>query len=375
LTRIACAMMLQPRMQSANLRELDRLFRALPGVRTSTLALGAVLAREVDALVDGHRAQLPAMAELLRLHAPWPGDERSAGDEPLFRRALSLDDARATIAGLHRFARWSDVIAASERVVDPRFEAGADAIVGGDARALRELVRQEPSLSRARSPFGHRATLLHHVAANGVEETRQWQSPANAPEIARILLDAGAEPDATCSCYRDDDTPLGLLVTSAHPAAAGVQAELVELLCGAGASVNGLDDDCAPLRAASSFGYTAAVDALVRCGARRDDLVLAAAAGDLAAVCSHFDDAGALKPSGSSGHARIPGQPLQREHALEYALIQAAFHGRTAIVELLLTKHPDLSVREPSWNSTALGAARWAKHHEIVALLEPLAPS
>jgi hypothetical protein len=42
------------------------------------------------------------------------------------------------------------------------------------------------------------------------------------------------------------------------------------------------------------------VDALVRCGARLDNLVLAAAAGDLAAVRTHFDEAGRLKPMPAS---------------------------------------------------------------------------
>jgi hypothetical protein len=356
-----------------NLRELDRLFRTLPDVRAKTLPLGDVLAYEVTALVDGHRRSLPAMAELLRLHGPWPHEQR-VDDGQLFRRALSIEDARATIASLHRFATWADVLATADRPVEPGFEAAADAIVAGDAPALRELVARDPSLPRARSPFRHRSTLLHYVAANGVEETRQWQSPPNAAEIAGILLDAGADPDATCPCYGEDDTPIGLLVTSAHPAAAGVQAALVEALCAAGANANGRDEDGAPLWAASTFGYTAAVDALVRCGARLDNLVLAAAAGDLAAVRTHFDEAGRLKPMPTWGRARIPGGKLEVRHLLEYALIQSALHGRQAVVELLLTKNPDLTVREPNWGNTALSAARWANHADVVALIEPLAP-
>lgn len=44
------------------------------------------------------------------------------------------------------------------------------------------------------------------------------------------------------------------------------------------------------------------------------------------------------------------------------------------MVEFLLTKNPDLTVREPNWSNTALGAARWANHGDVVALLEPLTP-
>jgi len=37
----------------------------------------------------------------------------------------------------------------------------------------------------------HHATLLHYVGANGIESFRQ-KTPANAVDIARLLLDAGA---------------------------------------------------------------------------------------------------------------------------------------------------------------------------------------
>jgi len=39
------------------------------------------------------------------------------------------------------------------------------------------------------------------------------------------------------------------------------------------------------------------------------------------------------------------------------------------VVEYLLTKNPDLSVRQPAWNCTALQVARYHKRDEIVALL------
>jgi hypothetical protein len=133
--------------------------------------------------------------------------------------------------------------------------------------------------------------------------------------------------------------------------------------------------DGGPLWAASTFGYTPAVDALVRCGARADNLVLAAAAGDLAAVHAHFDEAGRVKPTPDWDRLPMPGRRLDERHTLEYALIQAALHGRRSVVEILLSKTPDLSVHEPNWNNTALTAARWAKHADIVALLESASPT
>ena len=52
-------------------------------------------------------------------------------------------------------------------------------------------------------------------------------------------------------------------------------------------------------------------------------------------------------------------------------------HGRREVVELLLTKHPDLSVREPVYGATAKGIAEYPHpsagkpngHPEIVELL------
>ena len=43
--------------------------------------------------------------------------------------------------------------------------------------------------------------------------------------------------------------------------------------------------------------------------------------------------------------------------ALEYALIYAAAHGRREVVELLLSKSPDLDVKEPVYGGSAIGMA------------------
>jgi hypothetical protein len=164
----------------------------------------------------------------------------------------------------------------------------------------------------------------------------------------RLLLERGAEPDATCTVYGRRDTTMELLVSSAVPAAAGVQPALVAELCAHGARVNGLDDDGGPLRTAIAFGYTEATEALVHCGARVDTIVFAAALGDLGAVRGFID----------------AGEPV------EPALIAAAAHGRREVVAVLLAQGPDLSVREPTFGATALGMARHYGHADIARLLE-----
>jgi ankyrin repeat protein len=315
----------------------------VPAFSGDSVAMGTLLDAQVELLCDAHRGGHRVAVEVLRAWGAVSG-----GAEEVLAADLDVETARLAIARDHRFADWA---AAREHVAEPvdlRFEAAADAIQWGELDALRTRLDAMPELARMRSPFPHRATLLHHVAANGIEVERQLQSPPNAVEVMRLLLERGAEPDAICTIYGERDTTMELLVSSAVPAAAGVQAPLVEELCAHGARVDGLDDDGGPLRIAVAYCYADAAEALVRCGARVDNVVFAAALGDLDAVKAFVDDGGRLEP----------------------ALIAAAAHGRREVVAFLLERGPDLSVREPTFGATALGMARHLGHDDIVALLE-----
>src|SRR5205807_10347183 len=101
--------------------------------------------------------------------------------------------------------------------------------VSGDVPSLSAMLRGDPTLVRARSTRRHHATLLHYVAANGVEGGRQ-KTPANAVEVANLLLDAGADVDALADMYDAKCTTMSMLVSSCHPAKAGLQAALAEPL-------------------------------------------------------------------------------------------------------------------------------------------------
>ncbi len=129
----------------------------------------------------------------------------------------------------------------------------AVAVVDGDVAVLERLLREDPELVRARSPRPHRATLLHYVAANGVEDDRQ-RTPANAVEVARMLLRAGAEVDAVANMYGGQATTMSMLVSSQPPARAGLQVALVETLLDFGAAIEG------PLMTALAFGYRDAAE-------------------------------------------------------------------------------------------------------------------
>src|SRR5687768_2584881 len=180
--------------------------------------------------------------------------DRAAGQvaefarEQLVRSKCALTSAQFVIARAHGFASWTkftlhlEALAAASPISE--FEKAADAIIKGDIAALKRLLQGDPRLVRARSDRDHRATLLHYVSANGVENYRQ-KTPANIVDVARILLDAGAEVEAEADMYGGGARTFGLVVTSAHPRAAGVQNELADLLLKRGARLDdGVVNDC-----------------------------------------------------------------------------------------------------------------------------------
>jgi len=152
-----------------------------------------------------------------------------------------LSEAQFFIARAHGFASWKKFARHVEDLQnagspDSQFEEAADAIVSGDMATLRRLLDERPELIRQRSSRDHRSTLLHYVSANGIEDFRQ-RTPANIVEITRLLLDAGAEVNAESDAYGGHSMTLGLVATSVHPEAAGVQIALMELLLDRGAVI------------------------------------------------------------------------------------------------------------------------------------------
>jgi len=170
-------------------------------------------------------------------------------NERLSGEGAALSQAQFVMARAHGFPSWPRLVEhldalLHQRSDSARFEHAADAIVNGDLDVLVGLLRETPLLVLARSDRSHAATLLHYVSANGVENFRQ-RTPANIVAIAEHLLDAGADVRATCDVYGGGADTLGLVVTSAHPRAAGVQLALADLLLSRGASLRaGLVSDC-----------------------------------------------------------------------------------------------------------------------------------
>lgn len=253
--------------------------------------------------------------------------------------------------------------------MDPQFEQAADAIINGDFATLTTLLRESPALVHAKSTRAHHATLLHYIAANGVEQERQ-KSPANAPEIARLLLTAGSEVDALAHMYGAGQTTLNMLVSSHPPAVAGTQLPLAELLLDFGASKD------RALITALAHGYQDAAQALARRGAETNTLPATAGLGRLSdatrllPLATPLDRQTALALAAQHGHAEIvklllnAGEDPNRYnppgfHAHSTPLHQAALNGHTEVVLLLVSQSARLDLKDTVYHGTPLD---WAKH-------------
>ena len=146
----------------------------------------------------------------------------------LKERAFNLSIAQQTIASEYGFANWQDLIV-QDPDYDPRFEEAVYFLLSGNIRALRESITKYPELLKARSPYGHGATLLHYVSNNGLEIWRQVV-PANLPDIAQYLIDSGADKNATMAVYGGHHTAYFLAASSAHPYDAGIAEALRSVL-------------------------------------------------------------------------------------------------------------------------------------------------
>lgn len=299
-----------------------------------------------------------------------------------------LVDAQFFIAREHGFASWPKFAAHVETLTRPdssvsSFEAAVETIVAGNATALRNLLRRHPELVHARSTRDHQSTLLHYVSANGVEDFRQ-KTPQNIVEITRILLQAGADVNATSNAYGGGSTALGLAATSLHPQRAGVQIALLETLLAHGAKIEqGAEaDDGSAVTGCLGNGQPEAARFLMSRGAVLN-LEGAAGVGRLDVVKTFFDDSGALLPKATKeqlengflyacgyGHPNVVRfllergvDPDVRNRGGEVGLHWASFGPYPEVARLLLQRGAAVDVRDSHFKSTPLDWAlfAWAK--------------
>jgi ankyrin repeat protein len=287
---------------------------------------------------------------------------------------FALSDAQHLIAQAHSYENWASLAAEIEslRTVSrsSAFERAADAVVTGDLATLDELLLENPALIRVHSSRTHHATLLHYVAANGVEDFRQ-RTPPNAVAVAERLLAAGADVNAVADTYGGDlyQTTMNLLVSSMHPAEAGLQSALVDVLLDHGAAIDGLDGNGSPILTALAFGYRDAADTLARRGASINHIVIAAAVGRLDLVQRWVLDANTL----AKDHGPYLGPywvhiPDDTKGQIELALVWACKFGRVDVARFLL----DIGVSASARDNDQMTALHWASARGLLVIIEIL---
>jgi hypothetical protein len=357
--------------------------------------------KQADELLAAHRSGDSQAIRVIHQNHPRfldskiPWLPKSLPDSEIQSAALELADAQLTIARWYSFQSWPALVEHVEAVTRDgspvfQFESAVEAVITGELATLESLVGENPALVRARStrvthfdPPVHRATLLHYVAANGVEGYRQ-KTPKNAVKIAKVLLQSGAEVDALADMYGGHYTTMSMLVSSCHPAKAGVQVALVETLLDFGAAIEatGSAQWGSPLMTALAFGYRSAAEALVRRGARVDNIAAAAALGRLAdatqllATADHESRHRALALAAQHGHVEIvrllldAGEDPSRynpdgNHSHSTPLHQAVLAGHDAVVRLLVERGAGLDIKDTIYQGTPLGWAMYAGQTEI----------
>lgn len=309
--------------------------------------------QEAALLAIAFRSGDPAAVERIQNYHSLLGKQ---ADPVITDATFDEDHAQQVIAREFGFADWKKFVAFIEEMQKQdspvaQFETAVDAVIAGDTTTLRSLLLENPGLTKARSMRVHEATLLHYTAANGIENYRQKTPPAIVA-IAAMLLEAGAEVDAAFPGYSGDGATLGLVATSVHPARAGVQLALLQLLFDHGASIDGLPGGWQPMMAAVANARPEAVEWLAGHGAKMS-VVAAAALGRIDLVKKFFHADGSLKDEAPAWG--VPGDPAAR---LLKAFIYACIYGHTAIAAFLAARGADPAAQD---NDQYTGL-HWAAH-------------
>jgi ankyrin repeat protein len=203
----------------------------------------------------------------------------------------------------------------------------ASAIRSGDVGAVRQLIEANPGLAAERlgNAEGSARTPLHVVT--------DWPGFfPNGPQMTRLLLDAGADPDARTEAGGGGETPL-------HWAASSDDADVAGVLIDGGADVEIPDGSIGtPLDNAVGYACWNVARLLVGGGARVDKLWHAAALGLTGRL------------------AELLSGPAPAADEINQAFFHACDGGQRRAAELLLAHGADINA-SPDYGNSPLEAA------------------
>ena len=319
------------------------------------------------------------------LRAARLGDTDAVTRLRLLSDQLILDTAQLSVAREYGFASWAILKSEVDRreIFDTR-----------DVNRLRALLSEHPELAvrpmlnwcdhpQGASPLGYVAMLRYDTSRG------EWRDVPGTGPIARALLEAGAPVDGDPT---DAETPL---ITAASYG----DAEVARVLLNAGADLDAVASTNAggvpegtALRHAAVFGMSNVVEVLLAAGAT--DLVQAAAAGDVTGLLTpetpQRERVAALRIAAEHGRLDVIDQLLNAATPVDgvdadgsTALHEAAYQGRADSVSHLLARGADPGRRDTRFDGTPMG---WCRHQredigpghgyeEVEQLLAPVTPS
>ena len=249
--------------------------------------------------------------------------------------------------------------------MDAKFHPAMAAIKAGDLEGLRRFIHEDPSLATSRSNKSH-PTLLQCLTLDAVDLP-------NEVEMARVLIDAGAELD-------------GPLVAAASIG----NVEVAKLLLDCGASLNG-NGGWSPLEEALYWNQAGMIDLLLERGASLHNLRIAAGLGRTDLLEGFFKSDGSLKPQAGKIdwpfgdcetsymnrqikeelQAKLAGWSNSDQEVINNAFIYACMHNRLAAAQLLLEKGAQVDAIPPGFDfsGTGLHYAALNGHQPMVEFL------
>jgi uncharacterized protein len=267
-------------------------------------------------------------------------------------------------------------------LMDAKFQPAIAAIKLGDLERFRALLNKDPSLATSRSSTSH-PTLLQCLVLSG-------KDVPNKMEMARILIDAGAElNEPFVACGSCDNVEVG------------------ELLLDSGAAINGVKG-WSPIEEALYWHHPRTIEMLMRRGASIHNLRIAAGLGRTDIIEAFFNSDGSLKPEAGKvnwpwleSHEKYRSFAQDRQAIVNNAFVYACMHGHIdaatlllnkgaqinaipggfdfagtglhyaalnghqAMVEFLIQRGADARIRDEKVGATAAGWAEYGRHREV----------
>ena len=208
------------------IKEVVALHAEMLSIYPGALKVISVLSHQAKTLMQQFAEGNEAVAIQL---GNWLPEVVGMNRETILKQNLTIHHMQLAVAREYGFESWHAAEEEGSVQLDHTFENAVDAALNGNIKKLNELLKVNPDLAVQRSQFGHKATILVYMAANGVETWRQVV-PENAVEVLERLVDAGADPHAKIKVYGGFHSALELLLSSAHPREAGVMDDMAEVL-------------------------------------------------------------------------------------------------------------------------------------------------